>query len=229
MRKDQIDADKIVKHIKYTKHWLDKANNDFQEKNFASGSAILNIARAELTTAWEEAMQLKTELFKTIPKKARNNWKPAASVGLLASGFLMAFMLTQFTQRQIPQTDSTETAKPAMILQQTADETPAEATAEISATPAVQPEKPVSRHVRRAPAGKKSSPAPAPTVEQPAHESESSTDESTHLESAQPLPYSPVGHQPTEAKSDNQEKQKNELGQSEVIELFKTAESSLRK
>jgi deoxyribodipyrimidine photo-lyase len=51
MKNNQIDADKIVKHIKYTKHWLDKANTDFQEKNFASGSAILNLARAELTAA----------------------------------------------------------------------------------------------------------------------------------------------------------------------------------
>ncbi len=227
MRKDQIDADKIVKHIKYTKHWLDKANNDFQEKNFASGGAILNIARAELTTAWEEAMQLKTELFKTIPKKARNNWKPAASVGLLASGFIMAFMLTQFTQRQVPQTDSLDpVSKPAIILQQTAAETPAAAPAESIVSPAVQPEKPVAR---RASAKTAKSAEPASSSAQPAHEAVAPLTDNTQPEAAQPLPYSPIGHQPAEAQPITQEKQKKELGQSEVIELFKTAESSLRK
>ena len=97
--KDKVDAEKIINHIKYTKHWLDKADEDYKNKRFGAGSMILGLARAELTSAWEEAMQLKTQVFRTMPKQARRmaNWKSASAVGLLASGFLIAFMITQFS------------------------------------------------------------------------------------------------------------------------------------
>ena len=96
--KDNVDADKILNHIKYTKHWLDKADDDYKNKRFGSGGIVLGLARAELTTAWEEAMQLKTQVLRKVPKKARSmaNWRSASAVGLMASGFLIAFMLIRF-------------------------------------------------------------------------------------------------------------------------------------
>ena len=121
--KDKVDAEKIINHIKYTKHWLDQADEDYKNKRFGAGSMILGLARAELTSAWEEAMQLKTQVFRTMPKQARRmaNWKSASAVGLLASGFLIAFMITQFSnpalmntgQQNVEQIVVTTPASPA--------------------------------------------------------------------------------------------------------------------
>lgn len=96
--KDKVDANKILNHIKYTRHWLDKADEDYKNKQFGNGGMILGLARAELTTAWEEALQLKTQVLRRMPQKARGmaNWKSASVVGLMASGFLIAFMAIKF-------------------------------------------------------------------------------------------------------------------------------------
>lgn len=96
--KNQVDADKILNHIKYTKHWLDKADEDYKNKRFGNGAVNVGLARADLTAAWELALQFKTQVFHKMPKKARGlaNWKSASAVGLLASGFIMAFMINQY-------------------------------------------------------------------------------------------------------------------------------------
>jgi hypothetical protein len=222
MNNNQIDADKIVRHIKYTKHWLDKANTDFNEQNFASGSAILNLARAELTTAWEEAMQLKTELFKAVPKKARANWKPAASIGLLASGFMIALVITKFTPANQPM-DASGPA-PAIVLPQQPVSEPAEAAvlqpAETKKTESVvnTNHRKVVRH-----AAVKETEAPMPMM------SNISVPPLAHTPVVEPEP----AQQPSAATPEPQvqpvAKKTNELNQTEVIELFKTAETSLKK
>jgi hypothetical protein len=101
--KDKVDADRIINHIKYTKHWLDKADEDYKEKRFGNGAMIIGLARAELTAAWEEAMQLKTQVVRKMPRKAVRfaNWKNASAVGLLASGFMIAFMISQYSNNAL--------------------------------------------------------------------------------------------------------------------------------
>lgn len=225
MRQPEVDAEKIVKHIKYTKHWLDKANKDFQEKNFANGNIVLNLGRAELTAAWEEAMQLKTRIFKKLPQKAKANWKPAASVGLLASGFLIAFFVIQFTQTQVPRPGAVEqvaTPAPAAIVQpapqQNVEAAPApEAAQPAAAKPAY---KPARKRTASAPAAEAAVPSvvPSPAPAEPA----------PVVSEPEVMPFTPVGHPSAEPHAAPADKT-SELGQSEVIDLYKTAERSLRK
>lgn len=94
MKNKNVDADKIMNHIKYTRHWLDKADDDYRNQRFGPGGMVIGLARAELTAAWEEAVQLKTQVIRNVPRKARKmaNWQNASVVGLMASGFLIAFM-----------------------------------------------------------------------------------------------------------------------------------------
>lgn len=122
MKDHQVDADQICKHIKYTQHWLDKANQDFEEQNFANGGVVLNIARAELTAAWEEAMQLKTQVFTTLPRKARANWKPLTSVGALASGFLIAFVMMKVMPDVVPGGSNTPAPETVQVVAPAAPE-----------------------------------------------------------------------------------------------------------
>lgn len=132
MNNKNVDSDKIVNHIKYTRHWLDKAHTDFLEQRFAEGSVILNIARAELTAAWEEVMHLKTQVTTTMPRKARDNWKPLSSVGLLAAGFMISMFVTKLTTVTVPSLDSALNTMPAhsdvMLVREEAAPTIAEET-----------------------------------------------------------------------------------------------------
>ncbi len=231
---NRIDADKIVRHINYTKHWLDKANSDFQDKNFSSGSAVLNLARAELTAAWEEALQLKNELFTQIPKKARANWKPAASAGLLASGFMIAIILYQFTGGRVQQAGISDSSSktPAIVLPQTV-ETPV-------TTETVVPEKTLNK-VKRVvhPATSKTANKEnnvetdeVQTIEfRPSERSSVSIPPFEHEErpAQEPMPYSTVTPQASEEQTQPVVNKTSELNQSDVIELYKTAERSLRK
>jgi hypothetical protein len=227
MNNNQIDADKIVRHIKYTKHWLDKANSDFNEQNFASGSAILNLARAELTTAWEEAMQLKTELFRTVPKKAKANWNPAASIGLLASGFMIALVITKFA----PNTTTMDASgpAPAIVLPQQPVAEPAET---VAIQPAVETQKtetaantsrPTVKHSAAGKAVEATSKTAMPMMRNISVPPLAPTPVVTPEPVAQPAVAEPAPVQPVALKKTN------ELNQSEVIELFKTAETSLKK
>jgi len=103
--REKIDSEKILRHIKYTKHWLDKADSDFAEKKFAAGSSILTLARAELTAAWEEALQLKSRIVGRLPERTgKIHWGAASTISLLASGFIIAVIIIQFTSNPVPRT-----------------------------------------------------------------------------------------------------------------------------
>lgn len=209
--RDPIDTEKVVNHIDYTKHWLDKASQDFAEKKFASGGAILNLARAELTAAWEEAMQLKTKIVTSLPSRKRNvNWKAASSVSLLASGFIIAVVMIQFTSNPVPKMDrEVSGARPAVT--EMAPAAPAAVKESVEPRAVVQmpvapvqirtmaAHRPPARPVAAAPAPVEKSPVVAPpVVAQPPVE--------TH--EAVPAPAAELQH-------------------SEVIDLYRTAEKAL--
>ena len=197
MKHQSVDADKILNHIKYTRHWLDKADEDYRERRFGPGGMILGLARAELTAAWEEAVQLKTQVIRKAPRKARamTNWKNASVVGLMASGFLIAFMVIKFTgnpeilgQRTAPVVQpqavvvteqvEPEAAKPAAVPQpaRVDEKSPAQpAETQATAKPGIQPavrnaEAPRARRTRTAPVSRTSAPAPAVVKPVPAPE-----------------------------------------------------------
>ncbi len=233
------DAEKIAKHIKYTRHWLDKADDDFSEHKMASGSAVLNLARAELTAAWEEAMQLKTQVIADLPQKAKANWKPLTSVGLLASGFIVAIMINNYSPTSIPGSgpkiedsstpppitatvvipESHRKSTPAATQPQTVPSTTAATsrTTTPSATPAH------AKAPRPQPAITKTIPSAVATPAQ--------VPQPQVIERVKYLPYSPLtdqdtqNAQPVTAQSQSSTRQ---LEQNEVIELYKTAEHSLR-
>lgn len=94
MEKKGVDKEKVIKHINYTKFWLDKAIKEYATKGIIAGNIILNIARAELTSAWEEAQQIKKFISQ---KKKTKEWKAISSLSLLASGFIIAILLFHFT------------------------------------------------------------------------------------------------------------------------------------
>ena len=132
--KDKVDANKILNHIKYTRQWLDKADEDYKNKEFGNGGMILGLARAELTTAWEEALQLKTQVLRRMPQKARGmaNWKSASVVGLMASGFLIAFMAIKFANPEYMNVNLGQTDPRTVVLtEQVAPETPAAVNPEV--------------------------------------------------------------------------------------------------
>jgi len=234
MKEKHIDADKICKHIQYTQHWLEKADNDIREQRFSSGGVILNIARAELTAAWEELVQFKQQVVTTLPAKTKANWRPVTSAGLLASGFLIALLLTKFTSVPVPgyHEMSAPDTPPVTIVQPQVQETveqPAavpvveEAVAEpettepvketTGATVKTEKSAPAAKPVVRAPSPK---PAPAkpPAVEEPAV-----------------LPFSPVGsrkEKPVARETEDMKPADRQLEQSEIIELFNTAQEALR-
>ncbi|HOO55962.1 MAG TPA: hypothetical protein PLN69_04010 [bacterium] len=245
MSKSSVDTDKIVKHIKYTKHWLDKANSNFQDKQFSDGSVVLNLARAELTAAWEEAMQIKAQMVSKIPQKAKSNWKPISSLGLLASGFLIAFLMIKFTPSQVPEPGRIHQVVAPVSIEQTMTEQniPEEApaieevgTEVVEEQPAVvETSVPVPKKVS---VTKKSN---AVKIQKTVNQSEpAKVDLKKAVEKtvvavtviAEPevLPYTPVGNSSMRNRSTQKETQKSSgLEQNEIIELFKTAESSLQR
>ena len=216
MNHQDVDTDKILKHIEYTKHWLDKANKNYEEKSFANGGMTLNVARAELTAAWEEAMQLKTRIFRTIPSKAKANWKPMTSVGMLASGFLIAFFMIRFTNNNVPEPGaSVETPLPAAIVESAAEP---QADAPVVVVPALD-------SIEKAPAPKPRPAAakvPAPASQPAASESSEPQTEAVSTE------RETVEIQPAPAASPSAPAQR-ELSQSEIIDLMKAAERALVK
>ena len=76
--KGEINKNKILDHIKFAKYWLDKAKGDYQGNRFTSGNIILNLARAELTTAWEEAVKIKRKIAVTGKSREWRCWYPVA-------------------------------------------------------------------------------------------------------------------------------------------------------
>ncbi len=286
MKDHHVDADQVCKHIKYTEHWLEKANRDFEEKNFANGGIVLNIARAELTAAWEEAMQLKAQVFTALPRKARANWKPLTSVGALASGFLIAFVMMKVMPGTIPGNNT----QPAMETTRVVAPAPADleqarsATIEESAAAVVADQK-VEKEVQvktsetagetaqpvaptavekaietaavapvvvkqPAPAVRRSDPQPrtaqAPAAKKHIAAFAAPTQQTEHAETETqakqqavsvmpvvkraPLPYSPIAGQSTAFRTHNQtaeKKENKELGQAEVIDLYRTAAQAL--
>ncbi|MFA6451339.1 MAG: hypothetical protein WCX65_17835 [bacterium] len=227
MNNNQIDADKIVRHINYTKHWLDKANTDFQDKNFASGSAVLNIARAELTAAWEEALQLKTELFRKAPRKMRANWKPAASVGLLAGGFMIALVITKFTPNNALVETSGPSAEPAIVLPQQPVEAPAAALVAPAESKVIETKKHTGHQAARHSAPQNAQETVELTAQTEIRQETAPAVPPSYIQ-PEPLPYSSIGHVAAEPKV-QPAAQTSEINQADVIELFKTAESSLKK
>lgn len=248
MKEHNVDAEKICKHIKYTKHWLDKANQELQDQKFASGSVVLNLARAELTAAWEEMMQIRTQVFKTIPRKAKANWKPLASASLLASGFIMAIIVTRFTDTPLTSSTTIEDTRPAVTSPLQAIITPAPIlTAAVAAQPstsrgtyAENAKRKQRRIVKQTasyvpasqPQARASSvqPIAAPVETRLAPRQEAAAPETKRIEEPVSLPYSPVGSaaQHVSAQS-HAERKSSELKQNDVIELFKTAEQTLTK
>jgi hypothetical protein len=213
--REKIDSEKILRHIKYTKHWLDKADSDFAEKKFTSGSSILALARAELTAAWEEALQLKSRIIGKIPERTRKiHWGAASTISLLASGFIIAVIIIQFTSNPVPRTKSPQVVP--SVSNVIAPRMPA---VEKTIKPAALPEK-----VRIAvPARKRAAirteikesavplAAPAPVLTpQPEPEEIQSTPEEVKPEPA-PATILP-----------------QTLPQTEIIDLYKTAEKTLK-
>lgn len=162
--KEKIDSEKIIRHIKYTRHWLDKANDDITEKRFSAGGMILNLARAEITAALEEALMLKSRVAAKLPvRRPSVKWGVASSVSLLASGFIIAVLVIHFSSNPIPR-PGVVTPAPTAAVQEAAPQ--AEQVAEEVTEPAVvekaapAPAKVAApRRVVRAPA-----PAPEPVV-----------------------------------------------------------------
>lgn len=189
MKNKNVDADKILNHLKYTRHWLDKADDDYRNQRFGPGGMVIGLARAELTAAWEEALQLKTQVVRKMPRQARKmaNWKNASVVGLMASGFLIAFMVMKFagnpnmlepgnqpalqphavivTEQSAESVMESETAQPAPEATEAAIPAPViEEPAAALAAPAAQPARTAARPARR----KSAAPAAAPQPAQPA-------------------------------------------------------------
>lgn len=134
----EVDAEKILNHINYTRHWLDKADEDYQQNRYGNGGMILGLARAELTAAWEEALQLKTQVFRKMPRKARGmvTWKNSSAAGLVAAGFIMAFMVIQYGNREVGRNSGIDTRTVVLTEQSAAPaaaEAPAITRAELSA------------------------------------------------------------------------------------------------
>ncbi len=46
MENKGVDKEKVIKHIDYTKYWLDKAIKEYKSKSITRGNMILNIAKA---------------------------------------------------------------------------------------------------------------------------------------------------------------------------------------
>ena len=114
--KEKIDSEKIIRHIKYTRHWLDKANDDIMEKRFSAGGVILNLARAEITAALEEALMLKSRVAAKLPvRRPSVKWGVASSVSLLASGFIIAVLVIQFTSNPIPRPGGMKSASTVAV------------------------------------------------------------------------------------------------------------------
>ena len=197
MKNQNVDADKILNHLKYTRHWLDKADDDYRHQRFGPGGMVIGLARAELTAAWEEALQLKTQVVRKMPRQARQmaSWKNASVVGLMASGFLIAFMVIKFsgnpdfltprdepvlrpqavivTEEQAPVARETAPAAAEIVDNEQQPAAPAaldaeSATAEDTATPAARPA-PARRVFRSAPRARTApAPAQAPAAVAPA-------------------------------------------------------------
>lgn len=162
MKNNNVDADKILNHIKYTKHWLDKADDDYRNQRFGPGGMVIGLARAEITAAWEEAVQLKTQVVRKMPRQARKmaNWKNASVVGLMASGFLIAFMVIKFAGNPdilSPRTEPVLQPQAVIVTEQRAESMDADNAA--PAAPAVE------QAVSPAPAEISEPAAPAPVAE----------------------------------------------------------------
>jgi len=241
MKEPHVDADKICKHIKYTQHWLDKANDDFQEKRFASGGIVLNLARAELTAAWEELIQLKTQVTRNLPRKARTHWKPLSSVGLLASGFFIAMFFTHMAGAPVP--GLRETSNPPSTIRATDTASDRESAQKyIESLPETVP---VTGETSAISSGIKTSAEPAKTIQprktvrkpaaKPAPvETVNTISKAEHapavavIEKPATLPYTPVGHSVPESSPQNKSAAKP-LENAEIIDLFNTAQKTLRK
>jgi hypothetical protein len=220
MNNQDVDTDKILKHIEYTKHWLDKANKNYEEKSFANGSVTLNLARAELTAAWEEAMQLKTRIFRTLPGKAKANWKPMTSVGMLASGFLIAFFMIRFTNNNVPEPGAVrETPLPAIVAEPAAE---SQADAVVVAPPLDSVQKAPAPKTRPA-AAKASAPASQPAVSESVERQPEAVSAERETVEVQPAAAERVSVPEKTAPA------QRELSQSEIIELMKAAERALVK
>ncbi|MEW6202146.1 MAG: hypothetical protein AB1546_09235 [bacterium] len=212
--KEKIDSEKILRHIKYTRHWLDKANSDFAEKKFASGSTILSLARAELTAAWEEALQLKSRIVGKLPARSnRLYWGAASSVSMLASGFIIAVIIIQFTSNPVPRTKSMQPLPESAGVTSTV--TPQQPVASKTVEPTAEPQKIISTTPapRRQYLRIKETAITAPTPQ------------------PEPVPQiEPVLPQlePTAVETKPAPEPVKILPQTEIIELYKTAEKSLK-
>lgn len=216
--KPNIDSEKIVRHIKYTRHWLDKATDEIGQKKFASGGAVLALAKAEIASALEEALMLKSRVVSKLPARRPSvKMGVASSVSLLASGFIIAVLVIQFTTNPIPrpggigQIDSVTTA-PVVV-----DPTPAVKTASPAAervkstvAPASVPKiiaapRRIIRALRRPARAAAVETAPAPVA--------------APVSAATPEPAAvPVVEAPKPAPT---------LNQSDIIDMYKAAKQAL--
>jgi hypothetical protein len=198
MKNNNVDADKILNHIKYTKHWLDKADDDYRNQRFGPGGMVIGLARAEITAAWEEAVQLKTQVVRKMPRQARKmaNWKNASVVGLMASGFLIAFMVIKFAGNPdilSPRTEPILQPQAVIVTEQRAETLDAEmpALAAPAAGEAVEIQTPAQAEIS-APA------APAP-VAKPVVRSKTAPRTNRTARAAMPAPDAAVVVQPEPA------------------------------
>ncbi|MEW5945971.1 MAG: hypothetical protein AB1742_07205 [bacterium] len=217
--KAKVDSDKIIRHIKYTKHWLEKANEDFTHKQFTHGSTILSLARAEITAALEEALLIKSRIASKLPRRVRGiQFRAASSVSLLAAGFLIAVLIIEFTSNPLPRITKEEPREAGVAV--TEEAVPA------GGGEGRVPAAAVSEGSETAAAGAVTAPA-APAAAAPVVVRMPRAAAGSPAGRAGETPAVPAGETSVEPAPEPEQSPRKVLHQSEIIDLYKTAKEAL--
>jgi hypothetical protein len=77
----------ILKHIRFARGWLDKAEDEFASEEKLKGELTLTLAQAEVKHAWEASQRIKTSQEGSTAIKVRNN-----RLGFLPGIILVSFL-----------------------------------------------------------------------------------------------------------------------------------------
>lgn len=81
----------VLNHLRFARHWLTKAEGEFQRQETAQGELTLSLAQAEVKKAWLESRSgVNLVRLPGLASPARRRWWPLLGAGSLAAALVVA-------------------------------------------------------------------------------------------------------------------------------------------